>query len=169
MWPSQSRPGSHHSADHGLGMGWPKGPPSVDQTHASINQDLSWSQDKTSGGLCMPFQKWWGCTSEPQHGLQWWESVSDIPDFNPLLAEWELRVYKDLHFLLSTFSSPWQLRKFKRKDQWAESGRPKWLVPDHVTSNSSTLEWSLDILTLILVTSILHILLQLVPGFVAQK
>lgn len=46
MWPSQSRPGSHHSADHGLGMGWPKGPPSVDQTHASINQDLSWSQDK---------------------------------------------------------------------------------------------------------------------------
>ena len=26
VWPSPSRPGSHHPADHGWGMGWPKGP-----------------------------------------------------------------------------------------------------------------------------------------------
>lgn len=72
-----SRPGSHHPADHGWGMGWPKGPHHVDQTQASMNQDLSCSQDKTSGELLMPFQKWWGCTLWPQRGLQWWERVSD--------------------------------------------------------------------------------------------
>lgn len=60
------------------------------------------------------------------------------------LSRMRLWAYKDLPFCHHHFSSPRQLRKFKRKDQWAES-RLKWLVPDHMTSKSSTLDWNLDI------------------------
>lgn len=81
--------------------------------------------------------------------------------FHPLLAEWGLRVYKDLQSLSWTkVFNLTRTQEVKPIDQRVESKGPKWLVPCHVTSKSSNLERNLYVFTRTLAISILHIFLR---------